>query len=168
MGRPRPTCAPPRTRPGLAAAALLGISAVALGWLASCGDDPEFPFDDAACETALKGENAVAADAWLKDPYGGEKHLGSWSTDQGLALYHELEARGAERVVAVGVSKRPGREPAQEAVGLVAQLPDDPLKRRRLFEMHARQVRSAGYRPRADKGQRYLLFGWKTGASEGT
>jgi hypothetical protein len=147
---------------------VFGLSAVGLGWFASCGDDPEFSFDDAACETALKAEDAVEADAWLKDPYGGEKHLGALSTDQGLALYHELEARGAVRVVAVGVSKRPGRKPAQEAVALVVQLPDDPSKRRRLFELHARQVRSTGYKPRADKGQRYLLFGWKAGASEGT
>ena len=149
-------------RPRLAAAALVGLSALALWSLASCGDDPLFPFDDAACETALKGSDAVAADTWLKDPYGGEKHLGAWSTDQGLAFFHELEARGAERVVAVRVVTRPGKEPSQEAHGLVVQLPDDLRKRRRLFELHAEQVRSAGYRPRADTGQKYLFYCWKT------
>lgn len=160
---PRPVTTRSRVcnRPRLAAAAVVGLSAIALGSLASCGDDPPFPFDDATCEVALKGPDAVVADTWLKDPYGGEKHLGSWSTDQGLAFYHELEARGAARVVAVGVVTRP-KERSQEALGLVVQLPDDLMKRRRLFELHAEQVRSAGYRPRADTGQKYLFYCWKT------
>ena len=168
MSCPRPADPRLRTCRRLSAVVALGLAAVGMGWFLSCGDDQEFPFDDATCETALKGEDAVAADEWLKDPYGGEKRIGGWSTDLGLAFYHELEARGAVRIVAVGVSKRPGREPSEEAIGLVVQLPDDPAKRRALFELHARQVRGAGYKPRADRGQKYLLFGWKPGPLEKT
>jgi hypothetical protein len=149
-----------RRRPGLAVIVAVGLSA-SLGSLASCGDDPPDPFDDATCEAAIKGTDAVDAFDWLKDPHGGEKHLGSWSTDAGLAFAYELEGRGAVRILAVRVQKRQGAEPSQEALGLVAQLPDDPLKRRRLFELHAKQVRSASYRPRADTGQKYLFFCWK-------
>jgi hypothetical protein len=140
----------------------LGLSAVAFGLLASCGDDPIFPFDDATCEAAQNRPDAVDAFDWLKDPYGGEKHLGAWSTEQGLAFAHELQARGAVRVVAVGVHPGLGPEPSREALGLIAQLPDDAAPRLHLFELHATQVRSIGYRPRADTGQKYLFFCWKS------
>jgi len=143
------------------ALAAVGLSAVALG---GCASDPPFPFDDAACEAALTAEGAVAADAWLKDPHGGEKHLGSWSTDMGLAFFHTLEQRGAATVTAVGVHSGAAEEggPSQEALGLVVRLPDDPAARRRLFELHAQQTRAAGYQPVGDRGQKYLFFCWKT------
>jgi hypothetical protein len=41
-------------------------------------------------------------------------------------------------------------------------LPDDFVKRRALFELYARQLRSAGYAPRPDHGRKYLYFAWKS------
>ncbi|MFO0910205.1 MAG: hypothetical protein U0794_17990 [Isosphaeraceae bacterium] len=146
------------TRPCLVGLTLLALTLSQIG----CGDEPVFPFDDAACKASLTRSDAVDAFAWFKDPYGGEKRLGDWSTDQGLAFAHQLEILGAKRVVAVGVHEVPGTPPSRAALGLVAELPDDLVHRKKLFERHASQVRSIGYRPRPDTGQRFLLFSWQS------
>jgi len=152
-----PPAAPTRLRPTRLAA----VAACALGGLASCGGEaPVDPWTDVACEAALKKSDAVDALTWFKDPYGGPKRLGALSNDEGLAFAHKLDARGATRVVAVGVTAVKGAEPYERAEGLVVGLPDDPAKRLSLFELYARQCHAAGVRPRPDADQKYLHLPW--------
>jgi hypothetical protein len=142
--------------------AALVLATASIGALASCSDDPPFPFDDAACETAMKGPDAVNAIDWLKDPYGGPKRVGTLSNDEALALALKIQSLGVNKIVAVGIHPGATAEPSQAAMGLVAALPPDLPNRRALFELQAGFARAAGYSPRADRGQKYLFFAWKT------
>lgn len=138
-----------------AAALAIGLAAALL---ASCGDVPD-PHDDAQCLAALNDPESVNAFDWFKDPYGGPKMLGGWSTDEGLAFAHQLEGKGARRVVAVGIHRvtQPDH-PHQYADALVVELPDDARQRLALFRLYAKLVRKDGVAPRADDGQKYLLL----------
>lgn len=127
--------------------------------LSACGpNETRDSFDDAHCQAALNSPDSLDAFDWFKNPSGGPKRLGSLSTDQGLALAHELENRGATRVVAGYVRSVPTPEPHQLADGLVVSLPDDPVKRHSLFQLYAQQLRASGIVPRADSGQKYLFL----------
>lgn len=141
----------PRRRPP----ALAALAACAL---ASCVADRTVDVDDPACEAALKGADAVDAFAWFKDPYGGPKRLGDWTNDQGLAFAHQLEIRGAKRVVAVGVTRATGADGHERARGLVVELPGEPDKRLAVFRACAGALRDRGYSPRADRGQKFLYL----------
>jgi hypothetical protein len=148
----RPPARSGRRRPGLAAA----LAVTSLVALASCGNEELGRFDDAFCKSALEDPESVDAFEWFKDPHGGQKRLGDWSTDEGLAFAHQLEARGAKRVVAVGIRRDPGPQGDHHADGLVVVLPDDFIRRRSLFELYARMVRSRGFEPQADREQKYV------------
>jgi hypothetical protein len=154
---------PRRGRPGLAVA----LAIVSLGPLASCGNEELGRFDDAFCKSALEDPESVDAFAWFKDPDGGQKRLGDWTTDQGVAFAHQLESRGAKRVVAVGIRRDAGPQGDQHAAGLVVALPDDFLARRSLFELYARMVRSRGFEPQADRDQKYVYVAVEQQAGPG-
>lgn len=140
----------------------LALTAGSLAALGSCGSDrPLDEYDDAICERALNADGSIDALVWFKDPYGGPKRLGEWSTDQGLAFAHALEALGAKWIVVVGVRKIEGPEPFESAEGLVVALPEDAHRRRALFRLYAKQVRSEGYAPQTDTGQKYLFLPWE-------
>src|SRR5438874_10474046 len=85
-------------------AAVLGLAAAALGLLVSCDDGEPIPFDDVACEKLLKAPGAVDASEWLRTP-PGPNMLGAMTTEEGLAFASKLDARGAKRVVAVGIRR---------------------------------------------------------------
>lgn len=138
------------------------LAAVFAFVFSSCGPgDTLDAFDDASCQAALNAPDSLDAFDWFKNPAGGLKRLGSLSTDQGLALAHELEKRGASRVVAAHVRSVPTPEPHQLAAGLVIALPDDPIKRHSLFQLYAQQLRASGIVPRADSEQKYLFLAAK-------
>ena len=144
----------PKDRSGLAAG-------LAIATLASCGGLPLTANDDAFCERAIHQPGSVEVFAWLKDPHGGRKRFGEWSTDEGLAFAHELDARGVKAMTAVGIRKFPGAEPFEDASGLVVELPDELPKRLSVFKLYAAQVRREGYEPQADTGQKYLFLPWE-------
>ncbi|MCA1685236.1 MAG: hypothetical protein LC745_04500 [Planctomycetia bacterium] len=149
----------PRPAPRAVKAAALALAT--LGLLASCGDNPSDPFDDAACERLIKDAGGVDAFDWLKAPSATPKRVGDMAVEDALALAYELEARGAERIVAVSTApKSPDRNPDLESEGVVIRLPDDPRKRLALFRLYADQIRGYSFQPRADTGQRYLVVPW--------
>jgi hypothetical protein len=133
---------------------------IALG-IASCGMEDSSRFNDAFCVAAARDPESFDAFDWLKDPYGGPKRLGKLGTDEGLGLATEIQARGAKTVLAAKVHTLKGPEPYQYAEGLVVELPDDLVKRRRVFELYARILRGEGFEPQADTGQKYLYFVWR-------
>jgi hypothetical protein len=133
------------------------VAAVAAVPLASCGSERPLPLDDSSCKRALDDPESVEALEWLKTPPGPNR-LGGLSTDEGLALAYRLQEVGAPRVVAVKPRKLSTTEPGLTADGLAVELPADPVRRRRLFEVYAKQVRAAGYAPRADEGQGCLYI----------
>jgi hypothetical protein len=154
---------PPRlSRPPAPLAALV-LAATAVGALPSCNaDPPPNAHDDHYCEKLIRDPANIDAFAWFKDPFGGAKRLGSWSTEEGLAFAHRLEAHGAVRIVAVGVHRVEGPEAYETASALIVELPQEPSKRLELFKLYAKQVRSAGLAPQADNGQRYLYLPWES------
>lgn len=138
----------------LSGCVVLGIAAA----LSACADDPIDPHDDAFCRRALEDPESVDVFEWLKDPHGGPKRLGSLSNEQSLSLAHQIEFHGGSRIRAVNIFRSSTPEPQQLAEGFVALLPEDPEKRRSLFELYAKVARSAGLSPRADRGQQWLCF----------
>lgn len=150
---PRPSRARPSALPALGIG--LAIAAVAL---ASCGEVPD-AHDDARCLAAINDPESINAFEWFKGPYGGPKIVGGWSTDEGLAFAHQLEAKGAKRVVAVGIHRvtQPDH-PHQSADALVVELPDDPRQRLALFKLYAMMVRRDGVIPLGDDGQKYVYL----------
>jgi hypothetical protein len=133
---------------------------VAVDWFFLVSDDlaSSDSFDDAFCEKLVKDPESVDVLDWLKDPFGGPKRLGALSTDEGLAFAHQLIGFDPKRILVANVHTVKAPDPYQYAEGLVVELPDDRAKRRGLFERAARVVRSNGYRPQADRDQRFLYL----------
>jgi hypothetical protein len=141
-----------------------------LVWLlASCSGDGGDPRDDRFCENALKSANSLDALDWLKTPAPGAIWLIGRGRDDSMAFAHELEIKGAKRIVAVAVRTVPGPPPAPEtpgagaesyqtADGLVVELPEDPSKRLAIFRLYAKQARDGGYEPRSDSNQKYVFI----------
>jgi len=150
---------PRRASPRLA---LIAVPAVALCALGSCGDSPPDPFDAAFCEKALNDPESADAYDWLKAPAPVPRRPGSMTVDEALSVAHHFEARGAERIVAVGNRKIEPRSGASylSSLGLVLRLPEDPVKRLQVFRLYAEQIRNNGYTPRADTGQNVLFIPW--------
>jgi hypothetical protein len=146
-----------RWRSGRPTIALLATAAAV--WLAACQAEKPLPLDDAACQRALDDPVSVEAQDWLRTSPGPNR-LGRLSTDEGLALAHELERRGAGRAVVVA-PREPVDEPGRAAAGLAVALPADPVRRRRVFDLYAKQVRAAGYAPKADEGQGCLFIAFE-------
>jgi hypothetical protein len=112
---------------------------------------------DAACRRALDDPEAVEAQEWLRTPPGPNR-LGRLSTNEGLALLDRLQEHGSARVVVVGLHRAARPDAGQSADGLAVALPSDPVRRRLVFDLYAKQVRAAGYAPRADDGQGCLFI----------
>ena len=140
---------------GLVLVVALVLIAVGLG---SCGETSSSRFDDAFCVAAARAPESVDAVDWLKDPYGGPKRLGSLSTNAGLSLASQIQALGAKAIIAAKVHTVKGPEPYEYAEGWVVELPDDPVRRRGVFQLYAAIIRKEGYEPQADLGQKYLYF----------
>jgi hypothetical protein len=137
------------------------LAALAAGPVASCADDPPDTVDDAACQTLLDDPESLDAFDWLNRASPLPKRPGSMTPEGALALAYRLDALGAVRVVAVGMKRvKSGPEPRDESRGVVVTLPADPAKRLGLFRLYEKQTRSAGYAPRADRGQKYLFVPW--------
>ncbi|HWE39313.1 MAG TPA: hypothetical protein VG406_22375 [Isosphaeraceae bacterium] len=143
--------------------AVLLLPAVALLALASCGDERLDPYNAASCERLLDDAANVDVYDWLKAPAPVPRRPGKMAVDDALALAHQFEARGAERMLAVGSREvlEPGsKSPYFYSTGFVLRLPDDPVKRLQIFRLYAEQVRTNGFNPRADTGQKALLIPW--------
>ena len=134
---------------------LFGL-AVVLVVSACSGRSALAPWHDVDCVRALQGSDHAPAVEWLKDPFGGPKTLGRLSAEEALALVDALDTRGAKRIEAVRVEKRQGPEPSQSSPGLVVEVPDEPARRKAIFQLYAKVVRESGYEPRKDEGQQFL------------
>jgi hypothetical protein len=143
----------------LASVLAVGLVAVPYALLVSTDDlASSDSFDDAYCEKLTRDPENVDVLEWLKDPFGGQKRMGSLSTDEGLSFVHQLVAYDPKRILAVNVHTVKVPEPYQYTEGLVVELPEDRSKRRGLFERYARFVRNAGYRPQPDQDQKFLFL----------
>lgn len=105
------------------------------------------------------------ARAWLR-ANGQEAPLAGNRFDKADALefVEQLYAAGATRVV---VAANCIRDDAAErklggpyADGIKVELPDDPGKRRALFEISNREAEEEGFDPEPDEGQRVLFLWW--------
>lgn len=103
--------------------------------------------------------------AWIRGngqeaPLAGNR----FDREDALAFVEQLYAAGAARVVVAASCIRD--DAAERALGgpyadgLKVELPDDPGKRRALFEISNREAEDEGFDPEPDEGQRVLVLWW--------
>jgi hypothetical protein len=117
----------------------------------------ETAFMDQECERILRRPDAIDVRAWISSLRAGEAlTLGEQSERFSRAFLEHLYARGAVVLWAADRDSDPSL--GQTANTIVAQLPDDPAARARLFELEARMAEGDGFDPSRDSGQRCLVF----------
>lgn len=96
---------------------------------------------------------------WLKEGGGGgNRTIGACSTNQGsMKFVQEIYDLGAEEVFAVNIHSRP--KGAGERTGkLVVTLPQNPRRRRGIFDWCKGQGDSLGFTPDPDHGESHLFL----------
>jgi hypothetical protein len=107
--------------------------------------DPNLKPGDAAVLTRIQEENGKEAREWLN---ASDSHvLGGWSKKQSLYHVDELYQMGAKKVYAFG---------AAYSMVIAVELPDDPAKRKALFDWQKKWNLEIHVKPDVDEGQKYL------------
>jgi hypothetical protein len=95
----------------------------------------------------MKDDGATELKKWLAD--GGNRRMVTGMTvQQADGLADRLYTMGAVKVYAFG---------GVVTMSLAIELPQDPDKRKELFDWYARRVDEKGGQPQHDEGQQYLL-----------
>lgn len=111
------------------------------------GNDQEF------VRKLLRRKDKTEALAWLEGNEG--RNVGEMSHKASLALVRRLYSFGAIEIVAVEISANAGLESTDT---LIATLPTDPAKRRKLFDWKNEHARLMGYEPEVDEGADHLFI----------
>lgn len=107
--------------------------------------DPNLKPGDAAVLTRIQEENGKEARDWLN---ASDSHvLGGWSKKQSLYHVDEIYQMGAKKVYAFG---------AAYSMVIAIELPDDPGKRKTLFDWQKKWNSEMHVKPDVDEGQKYL------------
>jgi hypothetical protein len=121
--------------------------------------------DDARIRELLAKPGAVEARSWLESAPNGSRSVGGGETDyphtKAIALVRELYRRGASKVTAIRVviEKAQDGTELQYTNTLIAELPDDPKVRKRLFDLDASESQPE-YGSARENGQRYFMMWW--------
>jgi hypothetical protein len=96
---------------------------------------------------------------WLKDDSEGENRtIGSCaSTQDSMKFVQEIYDLGAEEVFAVNIHLRP-KGAVERAGKLVVALPQNPKRRRAIFDWCKEQGDSLGFTPDPDHGESHLFL----------
>jgi len=111
----------------------------------SASQDPALKPGDAAILSKIDDEHGKEAREWLN---ASDMHMmGGWSKKQ--ALYHvdELYQMGAKKIYAFGNGY---------SMTIAIELPDDPAKRKAIFDWQTRWHSEMHIKPDTDQGQRFI------------
>ena len=116
--------------------------------------------DDSLPSRLLKTGHPTAALEWLGRADGVIRTLGELTPVASLSLVQAFQnAGGVVFAVKVERSVRPGLhdDETRENTGhLVVQVPSEPSRRAKIFQLEAKQSKSVGYEPTRDFGQGLL------------
>lgn len=124
---------------------------------------------DARLETQTQWHRSVEALSWLQEaPQGVRSFSGGpgdsdpqyAANEKALKLVEGLYERGAIKVTAIGVSGYLENDKYQDTDKLIIELPQEPTKRKQLFNWANAHGRKRGYGPTPDANQRFLLVWW--------
>lgn len=96
---------------------------------------------------------------WLQDDSGGgNRTIGACATTQdSLKFVQEIYGLGGEEVFAVNIHSRP-KGAGERAGKLVVALPQNPKRRRAIFDWCKGQGDSLGFTPDPDHGESHLFL----------
>jgi hypothetical protein len=107
--------------------------------------DPNLKPADQAIMEKIDEQNGKEAKEWLN---ASDSHmLGGWNKKQGLYHVDEWYQMGAKKVYAFG---------AAYSMSVVIELPDDPAKRKEIFDWAAKWHKEMHEKVDKDEGQKFL------------
>jgi hypothetical protein len=125
--------------------AVFGIRYVAGSHSASAG--PGLPGEDADIEGKMQDEYCKEVHAWFQED--GSRMMGPWTQQQALSQVGRWQDMGAKQVFAFG---------SRLSTVAVIELPDDPAKRKQLFDWQAQWHGQHFEKIWPDVGQKYLMI----------
>jgi hypothetical protein len=103
--------------------------------------------DDAEVARLIKEEGGTEARAWLRERPG--RLLSRFTPAQAQRHVERWYELGATRVLAFG---------GMVSTAVAVELPQDPARRKAIFDESRRYAASSDFRPATDVGQKYLLI----------
>ncbi|HEY1922689.1 MAG TPA: hypothetical protein VGG44_07970 [Tepidisphaeraceae bacterium] len=103
--------------------------------------------EDADIQEKIDGEYCKEVHAWFEEDHS--RMMGPWSESQALSQADRWTQQGAKRVLAFG---------SRMSLVAVIELPDDPAKRKQLFDWQADWHERHMQKVWTDVGQKYLMI----------
>ena len=128
-------------------AAVVGGSIFGIRMLKGTGPTGPQLGEDADIQAKIDGEYNKEIHAWFQED--GTRIMGPWTQSQALSQADRWKEMGAKQTLAFG---------SRMSMVAVIELPDDPAKRKALFDWQAQWHASHLVKVWTDVGQKYLMI----------
>lgn len=112
---------------------------------------------DSFCSNILAKKNHKEARQWLNEATKSDiRTIGEKNSSGSRNIVERLYNMGAVNVEAADIDRVTGYGETTNV--LIVQLPDDPVKRKKLFSYEAKISSANGFDPTSDDGQKYMFL----------